>query len=735
MNSAHKKALVQLATAIHANYEHQSVSRSSLLKLASTDSEIIEAGDDERKTLVKRVSSYHGVFVRHPPLPTPHTKAFITLMRHYRPEIDGLRAVAVLGVFFFHLNWDWVKGGWLGVDIFFVISGYLISSLLLNEIDTTGRVSLSGFYLRRVRRIMPALLAALCGSFFIALLFSRTSFFTQFFHSFLSALFSASNIFFWKHSGYFAIDSHLVPLLHTWTLGIEEQFYLIIPALFALIALCESKKRQLIWFAIFSATAVSFLACRYGQSYLSAEFRFYMLPTRMWELAIGTFCALLLHRYPHLHGRTILHQLLGISSVLFIGFAFTSYTGNYHFAEKSLFVTLATVVFIISVKQNSFAGWVFSRPPMLFVGRISYSLYLWHWPFIVLSYILSFKYQLPTGIITQIGILSAATLVATLSWKFVEIPFRRKNSWRECLKPMTPLASAVAACIAVSFMYLNGAGNKYILDESKYSEARYPAVLNRSYPRLGPSGSPQFMVIGDSHARAAGIAFADLATQFKVPGVIGTHSSTFPLINVRQSKRINDPPFSREWFRYIRDVDIKHVVMVAHWNSLLSPKQQWITTTDGERLSFRRAQKELKETIKRLLDERRTVWVLDQVPEFKKDPILAVRLISDDYTEKHDSETTGFIEMALSDSQSSRLHILDASSCLLEENVLRPVRENHFLYSDSNHLTPQGAREITQALLPLFEQLRRDAEERKIVPQSGYLTSSSPLDGSECVDR
>jgi len=608
----------------------------------------------------------------------------------------------VLGVFFFHLDWEWMSGGWLGVDVFFVISGYLISSILLREVEESGKVSLSQFYLRRVRRIMPALLVSLIGTFLIALIFSDTSFFNEYLNSLLSALFSVSNVFFWQHSGYFAIDSHLVPLLHTWTLGVEEQFYIIIPALFAFFATRSARGRRGIWFGIFLSTIGSFFLCRYGQGVLSDGFRFYMLPTRMWELAIGTFLALLLTKYPGIRGRSFLHQVFGVLSLGVLIYAFSHYVGNSNFAEKCLFTVLATAVLIICANEGTIVGRLFSLPPLRFVGKISYSMYLWHWPLIVLLHIQAFRMESGVTVTNQLAVLAAVFVISTLSWKYVEEPFRRKRTWKQCLASLSLPASIVAACILIGFTSFRGEGEKYTYNLEQYHEARFESARKERYPALGPNGVPQFMVIGDSHARATGFAFQDLADEYGISGVIGTHSATAPLVNIRASRRVGDPPFVKTWMDYIEKHQIKHVVMVAKWDSLYSLETR--VHLQREKMTHELAQEELRSVVNDLIEQGRHVWILDQIPRFKKDPRLAVRLISDDYCEDVSGrDTVYFASKALNGIESDKLHLMDAMPYLIQSNVLSPVRDNVFLYKDKSHLTPEGSRYIKDVFRPLFE--------------------------------
>jgi len=219
----------------------------------------------------------------------------------YQPHIDGLRAIAVLSVLIFHLNESWLPGGFVGVDIFFVISGYLITKLIIREIDQSGGFSFKGFYVRRVRRLFPAMAATFALSLVAAYFILSPAHVIEFAKSLISAIFSVSNIYFWNTAGYFDSDSSFKPLLHTWSLAVEEQFYLIWPLLLFLIYRCLGKAALIV-----AVIAISLLSLALNlavfenraeiMTWWNASFdreldldatAFYLLPFRVFELGIG----------------------------------------------------------------------------------------------------------------------------------------------------------------------------------------------------------------------------------------------------------------------------------------------------------------------------------------------------------------------------------------------------------------------------------------------------------------
>jgi peptidoglycan/LPS O-acetylase OafA/YrhL len=630
-------------------------------------------------------------------------------MIRYRPEIDGLRAVAVLGVFLFHLGWGPFSGGWLGVDIFFVISGYLISSLLFRELADTGTVSLSGFYMRRVRRIGPALLVCLIGSFPFALVVAKTYIFTQYCQSLVAALFSVSNIFFWQHAGYFELDAQLSPLLHTWTLGVEEQFYFIVPVLFVLLGKLSPRRRPLFFGGLFALMVGSFLACRYGQDFLSTPFRFYMLPTRGWELLVGIFTALLLHVRPGLRRRTVLTEVLSIAGLGFVIFCFYRYSGGSHFTEKALFVTLGTALFIATVTESSVCGRLLSLKPVRFIGKISYSLYLWHWPFIFLWNLAALRYGLEETFLTKAALMLAATLVATLSWKFVETPFRHKATWPACLKPLAPLALTACVLAGVGVTQLGGGKTVYALNEEGAAHfSSYGDIEKGQYYPIGPKGGqPQFILIGDSHAKAFSPAAVALAEEYGIPGVTGMKDGTGPLPHMRRYNRLNSPPFAVRWQERILRGDIKNVLLVAKWDRYYYPNT-WKYLGNYPQWNVDTAMRELRDAVKAMLEAGCEVWILDEVPRFSKDPIVMTRI----FDNKPWQEPVGadgeshFAPKALAGIDSPHLHILDPYPVLAPDGRVTAVRNGCFLFKDANHLSTDGALLLKPVLRPMFESMR-----------------------------
>ncbi|WP_291326138.1 acyltransferase family protein [Desulfovibrio sp. UCD-KL4C] len=632
-------------------------------------------------------------------------------MRQYRTEIDGLRALAVLGVLLFHLKLN--TGGWLGVDVFFVISGYLISSILFKEFDSTGTISVSHFYLRRVRRIMPALLVCITVSFIpIAILLSNTPAFTEYSQSIISALLSASNIFFWKHAGYFAVKAEVTPLLHTWTLGIEEQFYIIVPAIFVTLSYLTKKKRNAVWGIVFIATVLSFITCRYGKGIFSTDFIFYMLPTRMWELFLGLFVALLLKKFPHLNTKNIYTELLSCGSVIFLCFAFITYIGNTHFAEKALFTALATCFFIITTTRKSVAGKLMSLRSIRFVGNISYSIYLWHWPIIVIVYLVTIRFDIGNVIFTKLCDIVLTLFISYLSWKYVENPFRKKETWSICLKQLSPFIVVTMIFAIVGMTTLSAAKGKYELnlnDDKMFIS--FDDFKKGNYCSFGKTdAAPQFFVVGDSHARAISSVLTELAQNYGISGKGAAVSSTAPLFNIHDYPT-HYVPYEQEWVKYVKNNRIKNILLVARWGDLFdASKWKYHNQIVSQGNAFNVAKKEALFLLKLLTGLGARVWIMDDIPNFENPPLVLTRLFNKPYKEDYSTKKhEHFMRKALKDENIPNVFFLSPVRYLTENGKIISVKDGRFLYEDKHHLSIDGAHAIKDMFIPFFESMKYEA--------------------------
>lgn len=338
----------------------------------------------------------------------------------YRAEIDGLRAVAVIPVVLFHANITSFSGGYVGVDVFFVISGYLIAGLILEDIENS-RFSIASFYERRIRRIFPALALTLLVSWPLATWLFMPPEFASFSGSVVSTLAFVSNIYFWSQSGYFAAPAETKPLLHLWSLAVEEQFYLVFPLVFLLLVryIPARLKIAVIALLLFSlALSIVGVAMRPGAA-------FFWAPTRAWELIVGVILALpVVPRIRH----SIANEFaiaVGLALILWAVFTFspaTPFPG-----ANALFPCVGAALIIHSRPCiRGGGGWLLGTKPMVLVGLISYPLYLFHWPLLVFAH---YYYVSPLPFTWTLATIATSVVAATMVWWFVERPIRGRTAF------------------------------------------------------------------------------------------------------------------------------------------------------------------------------------------------------------------------------------------------------------------------------------------------------------------
>ena len=342
-------------------------------------------------------------------------------MLKYRPDIDGLRAIAVFSVILFHakiivFDTYLLSGGFIGVDIFFVISGFLITSFIAEEIKQK-KFSYLKFYERRIRRIFPALFIVVFFSIIFSLIFFLPGDLLEFSQTLITTTYFSSNFFFWKNTGYFFTENEFKPLIHTWSLSVEEQFYILFPiSLVLLTRFCKSYTNIFLFSIFFLSIFIAESESRTGSSG-----SFYLLPTRGWEFLIGIFCALNNKTIEKRFNR-IFDDFLSSLGFLMIVFSIIFFKENFvHPGLITLIPTLGTFLIILFSKENTISFKLLSNKFLVFNGLISYSLYLWHQPIFAFSKQIFENFDSIKLIILNITI---TYIIAIFSWKFIEKPFR-----------------------------------------------------------------------------------------------------------------------------------------------------------------------------------------------------------------------------------------------------------------------------------------------------------------------
>lgn len=340
----------------------------------------------------------------------------------YRPDIDGLRALAVLAVVIYHFNKQWLPGGFVGVDIFFVISGYLITGIIFSKV-ASGTFSFAEFYMRRVRRILPAALFVTLCTLLLGLTLMLPDDAKALSNSAIATTFSVANIYFWKFldTSYFAASSDTVPLLHMWSLGVEEQFYLIWPALMV-VAMRLGGKRLLVAAAVLVAAA-SFAVSEY---YLARDpsFAYYMLPSRAGELLVGAMLFLWQDSRRTLTAMSA--NIAGVVGLLLVGYslALLSETAGFPGVRSIIPAVGAALLIASGINQGAVLARALTNPVFRYFGLRSFSLYLWHWPVLAL-------YRYSYGELSLIGTAQCLVIMLVLTeatYRLIEGPFRSSTS-------------------------------------------------------------------------------------------------------------------------------------------------------------------------------------------------------------------------------------------------------------------------------------------------------------------
>ena len=429
----------------------------------------------------------------------------------YRSDIDGLRAIAVLLVIFFHAFPDKIKSGFIGVDIFFVISGFLISTIIFEDISD-NKFSYIQFYERRIRRIFPSLCIVLLSCLIFGWIALLTFEYTHLgLHVAAGSVFS-SNILLWSESGYFDIDSASKPLLHLWSLGIEEQFYLVWPCI--LILLSGFKKRC--FFLLLLIIAFSSFALNIGLLAKYPITTFFMPFTRFWELVIGSIVAALMFFYKHeLNGiNQSFKNLCSIFGLCLLLAGIILIDDKLPFPGFwALLPVLSASLLILAGPHSTINQKALSHPVLVSIGLISYPLYLWHWP------ILSFKSIIEGGQTSSIKFrlfaIALSILLAWLTYQFIEKPIRKISSLKKVAGILFTLLSVIGILGLVVYKN-NGFDQRFEIEpatgitlyrsyphepfHNKNCDQRYPEFQNFSACLLSKNRPPEIILIGDSHA-------------------------------------------------------------------------------------------------------------------------------------------------------------------------------------------------------------------------------------------
>ena len=456
----------------------------------------------------------------------PNIKIEVFKMK-YRPEIDGLRALSVIPVILYHAEVDFFKGGFIGVDIFFVISGYLITSILISEIEI-NKFNFYNFIERRLRRILPALLSVLIFSIPFSIFIMLPDQLELFSQSLISTVTFISNFFYWREIGYFMTEAFEKPLLHTWSLSVEMQFYLIFPL--ALLFSWKLLKKEILYLLILILIS-SFVLAEYGSRHHPGA-NFYFLPTRVWELISGSIAAFLLFKYKTRNNNYL--SLIGIF-LIFVSF--------YLFNQGSPWPSLLTIIPILGATLvivyshgETITSKILGHKLLVYIGLISYSAYLWH--YLIFSLARIYLFEVSNKIYVLMILLTF--IISTLTFYFIERPFR--NNGLISSKRFSQITIISIFSIAVFGFFGNYTyGYKNILFEKTFlklyeSKKRKTAELCDSVELLKQcitkgNKNKSVLLLGDSNAYHFSYILNEITLKHKLNLINATKGGCLALYN------------------------------------------------------------------------------------------------------------------------------------------------------------------------------------------------------------
>lgn len=507
----------------------------------------------------------------------------------YREDIDGLRALAVIAVILFHFEFSWLPGGFVGVDVFFVISGFLITSLIARQI-AEGRFSLLDFYERRFRRIYPNLLIVLMMTAALGFIAMVPLTYRPFGRSLIWATLSGSNFAFIGGDGYFDPDNFTKPLLHTWSLGVEEQFYLVFPWLLIVAAKRGYHARRLIGgiVALSLVLSIGAASANWSPSY-------FLLPTRFWELGIGALIAIL----PQSDGLSPSQRsALGVAGLLAIAWAAMRLSESDPFpGYLALAPTLGAAAVIWA--NGGPTGRILSFRPFVWIGRLSFALYLWHWPLISIAAGVGLP---PTDAATRVAITAIMLPLSVAGYFLWEQPIRQRRLLRsrQTFFAVLALSAVVLVGTGLAIFQTKGVPQRLpkelvALDEatrrdSNYITRRCPAVESAT-PSSCPLGDETaskvtFVILGDSQAQAVAAEVGDLAKSQHLRGLFLGKAGCPPLKDIDRHPTPTCPSQYNYALNEIQKSDPDLVIVIAQWTELIGvPISTYRLFRNGENIT------------------------------------------------------------------------------------------------------------------------------------------------------
>lgn len=633
----------------------------------------------------------------------------------YRPDIDGLRALAVLSVILFHIDESALPGGFLGVDIFFVISGYLITLLLVKEIGQSGRIDLVNFYRRRAQRILPALMLVLSVSGIAGFMLLTPSDFKNLMAASFAAMLSAANIYFYSavDTSYFASDSAELPLLHLWSLGVEEQYYLLWPLV--VLSLVKYTRRPVLRIGLILFVAAVSLALAQWMLGKDESFAYYMLPTRAWELSLGGLMAFLVAEGMSLQRRAA--EACGAAGILLVGASFVLVNQNHDVPGVSALPAVLGAGLVIASNGQTVVGRVLGSKPFVAIGLISYSAYLWHWP--LLAYL---RYTfVEISLLVGAAAFVVTLLMAALSYRVVEMPLRYLKLERRDVFIRyfgVPVAALFIAWVTIAQVVNNEVGTIYPWERyanlessmrpayeydfncqyanfsrEAFSEARcvFPEQANPRVLLLGDSNGAHYLGMLHVFANRYGFSMRN-ATQSACPPILSNEELSWVSRRYAPGCRKYRAVAQREVGKY--DV----VLLGGSWNS-------YDRTGKAE---FRRM---FEATVADLSRRVSSVVILENVPIFpgysRECERRSVRLSLLDcrrhFAQESSVETSNAFLHELA-GRYGNVHFFEVSHALCQNRECSPYLDGAPVYFNASHLSMEGSARIGERLVSSRDQ-------------------------------
>ncbi len=659
---------------------------------------------------------------------------------------------------FFHVDLWPFSGGFVGVDIFFVISGYLIASIIARELEQ-GRFSLTHFYARRIRRIFPALFATIAVTIVAGSQILLPLDYRALGMSAVATVLFASNLYFARHSGYFGVAAEEAPLLHTWSLAVEEQFYILFPLLMLCAFWTGGRTRLLLGaMALLSFGAALLLVDR------TPILAFYLPFPRAWEFLAGALLATGL--LPPLRSR-FAAQLGALAGIALIGWAVASFSSATIFPGlNALCPVLGAMLILHAGRTGSAVSRMLGSAVPVAIGRISYSLYLWHWPIVVFW---TYRTDGDWRFREQVLIILLSILVAALSWRFVEEPFRKARGFTTARAFAFAGAMVAAGCGAGALLYFSGglparvAPSVAALDAASRSMAYLPErcsgmapLRDRALCAVGArnGSAPSFLLWGDSHAHALKPAFDQAADALGLSGRIASYPACPTLLGL---DRLDQPPshdcsaFNAQVLAMLRDrPSIRTVFLVSRWGLCANGRRPEGGTPcylgrdeDDDRSLTRDAalfRLGLKETVRTLTAMGRRVILVAPIPEFRRsvpETLARAELYSEpsrlalsqaDYLRRQRGVFGAFDEMR----RRFAVGIIYPHHLLCRTGHCAIMAHGVPLYADDDHLSRQGSLLLSGMVYEAMRPIRVAAEKSRARVISSQMESSG---GSEITEN